>query len=97
MSGGIVASRHYSIGTDSMNNLGGFDNTSKAMDPFGCGEMLNEIIEWMDNDVDKIREKYPEGLRGRPEARQHRARRRREHEQAHPGRAHDGREQVEVQ
>eukprot|EP00966_Prymnesium_polylepis_P202273 4686205-Prymnesium_polylepis.1 len=25
-----------------MSDLGGFDKTSKAMDPFGCGEMLDE-------------------------------------------------------
>ena len=43
-----------------MSNLDGFDKTSKAMDPFGCGEMLNEIIDWVEDDVDKLREKYPE-------------------------------------
>ena len=66
MSGGIVASRHYSIGTDSMSNLGGFDKTSKAMDPYGCGEMLNEIVEWVENNVDIIREKYPEDCEDDP-------------------------------
>ena len=60
--GGILSYRHFCQGTDSMSDRGAFEWTSAAMDPISLGEMLTEIVEWMESDVDRITEKYPEEL-----------------------------------
>ena len=62
--GAILSYRHYCQGRDSMSDRGGFEWTSAAMDPISMGEMAEEMIEWMEKDVDKILEKYPDDLDG---------------------------------
>ena len=62
--GGILSYRHFCQGTDSMSDRGGFEWTSAAMDPISMGQMAEEIMEWMEKDVDKIMEVHPEELDG---------------------------------
>ena len=61
-SGGILAVRHYCHGDDSMSNIGGYEYTSKSMDPMSCGEMLEEVITWMEEDVPKLIEEHEHRL-----------------------------------
>jgi len=50
-SGTILAFRHYCIGEDALSDAGGFEYTSKAMDAIGCGDMLDDVMRWMQYDV----------------------------------------------
>eukprot|EP00966_Prymnesium_polylepis_P134338 3104995-Prymnesium_polylepis.1 len=48
--GGIVAFKHYCKRVDKMSDIGGFEYTSKAMDAMGFSEMMDEFIDWMEDD-----------------------------------------------
>ena len=61
-SGGVLSYRHFCQSTDKLSNRGGFEWTSKAMDPIACDQMLKEIVSWMDNDLDKLTEEWPDEL-----------------------------------
>ena len=61
-SGGVLAVRHYCHGDDSMSDLGGYEYTSKSMDPMSCGEMLEEVVTWMEEDVPKLIEEHEHRL-----------------------------------
>eukprot|EP00966_Prymnesium_polylepis_P297377 6870681-Prymnesium_polylepis.1 len=65
-SGAILSYRHYCQGTDKLSERGGFEWTSKAMDPISFGEMLNEMIDWIENAVDKLTEEFPDEVTGEP-------------------------------
>eukprot|EP00967_Tisochrysis_lutea_P054171 scaffold67649_cov21-Tisochrysis_lutea.AAC.1 len=58
-SGAVLAFRHYCIGTDSQSNRGGFEFTPKSMDAIGCGEMLDELVDWFENGpLDELIDRY---------------------------------------
>ena len=63
-SGAVLAYRHYCIGKDKLGDFGGFEYTPAAMDPISCGEMLDEVVNWMESKegVDKITELYMEEI-----------------------------------
>ena len=47
-SGGILAYKHFCQRADKLSNTAAYEFSSKAMDAQGFGEMLDEIIEWME-------------------------------------------------
>ena len=57
-SGGIISFRHYCRGKDSMSDRGGYEFTSAAMDAMGFGEMLAEVVQWMEEDVPLLLEEH---------------------------------------
>jgi hypothetical protein len=63
-SSGVLAYKHYCKRGDTLSTTEEYEASSKAMDAEGFGEMLDEVMKWMDEEVDDLMVKY--GIEGTP-------------------------------
>ena len=65
-SGAVLAYRHYCRRDDTLSDVEKFEYSSKAMDALGFGEMLDEVVNWMEKDVDQLIQDESVQLNGNP-------------------------------
>eukprot|EP00964_Phaeocystis_antarctica_P064071 scaffold38504_cov111-Phaeocystis_antarctica.AAC.5 len=65
-SAAILSYRHYCRRGDSLSNVEAYAHSSKSMDANGFGEMLEEVVDWVEKDVDTLIEKHDVQLPGVP-------------------------------
>jgi hypothetical protein len=65
-SAAILSYRHFCRRGDTLSDVEAYLHSSKSMDATGFGEMLDEVVDWVEEDVDKLVEQYDVQLPGLP-------------------------------